>query len=94
MNIFSFKSSYVKRLTSNLEPKHHIFYVINLREVLLKGLFHAVLEGHLGVRAAAAGALQLHLHDIVGAELYELDVAAVLLKVGANLVNDRDNFLF
>ena len=52
--------------------------MVDFGEVVLDCLFHAVFEGHLGVGAGAARALETHLDDILGGEFHKFDVAAVL----------------
>ena len=62
--------------------------------MLLDDGLDALFEGHFGVGAGAASALQLHEDDVVSGEFHEFDVAAVGLEVGAELVDNCFHFLF
>ncbi len=68
--------------------------MVDFGKIVLDGLFNTVLEGHLGVRAGAASALQAHLDHIVRGEFREFDVSTILLEVGTDLFYDGSNFLF
>lgn len=81
---------------SNLksESQHHILHMIDFREIVLDGLLHAVFKRHLGVGAGTAGALQFHLHNIVGGKFHKLNISTVLLQVGTDLIYNGFDFLF
>jgi len=65
---------------------------LHVRELLLEHALHAVRQGHLGHRAAAACALEAHLHDATF-DTDQLDVAAIGLQRRPDLVEYRLDLL-
>lgn len=68
--------------------------MVDFGKIILDRLFHSALEGHFGMGARAASALELDFDHIFRRKFYEFDVTAILLQVWTDLVDDGNHFLF
>ena len=77
-----------------LKTKDNVFNGFDFGKMLLNHGFDAVFQGHFGMRARAAMALQFHFHNVVGSEFNEFHIATIGLEVRTHLVKNGDDFLF